>query len=868
MRVLSPFHAVITYVLVLTSLLFPGIALTKDINGASFISPDRVSQSESPPFGSAARGAVYVAQALPSEGEDKGDAELVVQPEEVPPHKPDTREELGGDLPQPDSGADGPLLINSEKIDTFAQDKAQGEIKTPNTSASQGASPKEPSPQPDAQAEPPKAKPGAGQKGDEIISLGTEMGITDLVQLVSELTGETFLMDESVKSKKVTIVAPSGGFKRRNALRIFEAILDLNGYSIVHMNGDGVNKIISKRLVKTEGIPTELGTQFDTPADVFVTRIIKLKNLSAADIAATLRPFISNEGDIVAYPSSNTLLIVDRRSNLNRVLTIINNMDVDTSIEFVKIKHMDASEMAEMVVQVFGGGSTVTVPSAQQTSSPAIRAARARERRRGRVGRGRPQAGAGASTVERSYLGFRLITDERTNTLIIAAHPDDLAKIKAIIKKLDVEVAQPEQGIYVIRLKNADAEEMVRTLSNLISGTASGFSGSQTGRRNTLGTGGGATRGGFSSTGGSTLSQRFGSGGSFSGGSFGGGSFIQRQVSSGGGLQSIIAEADGLKITADPATNSIILISSRKDYETIKTVVNKLDVRRKQVFVEAAILEISLDKIRTIGGNLSLGFTVNGNNLGFAGTQLPGVPSLLGISASDQATASLLGGLSGLFLGVVGKQVDPDGSGPIPPIPSFSALFQALTSLTDVNILSTPSLLTTDNEEAEIVVADVIPFPTGSTTGSGGVTVQTINRQPVGIRLSITPQIGEGDYLNLDIVTEVSEIKAAPVSGLNTAEFGIATTTRTADSSVVVKDGQTIIIGGLVQDKHSVVENKVPLLGDVPLLGRLFKFRETSNRKINLMILLTPRIISTEKDMQEILEDRQRRNMLLQQNRL
>ncbi|MCI0455078.1 MAG: hypothetical protein L0Y68_08800 [Candidatus Dadabacteria bacterium] len=332
----------------------------------------------------------------------------------------------------------------------------------------------------------------------------------------------------------------------------------------------------------------------------------------------------------------------------------------------------------------------------------------------------------------------------------------------------------------------------------------------------------------------------------------------------GGVFSSVVAEAEGVRITADPATNSVIIIGSRKDYETIKRVIDDLDIRRRQVFVEAAILEIALDQVRALGTNFSVGFTFGGESAGFFGTALPGIPSLLGVAASPQSFLTALSGISGLFLGVIGESVDPDGSGPIPPIPSFTLLFQALASLTDVNVLSTPSIVTTDNEEAEIVVADVIPFPTGSTVGETGVTVQTIDREPVGIRLVLTPQISEGDFLNLNIHTEVSAVAPAPPD-LNTAVFGIATNTRSANSSVVVKDGQTIVIGGLVQDRETVAESKVPLLGDVPLLGYLFKFKQRRSTKINLLILLTPRIIENEVDMQKLLEDRQRRNMLLQQ---
>jgi general secretion pathway protein D len=322
---------------------------------------------------------------------------------------------------------------------------------------------------------------------------------------------------------------------------------------------------------------------------------------------------------------------------------------------------------------------------------------------------------------------------------------------------------------------------------------------------------------------------------------------------------------EGLRVTADTATNSVIIVSTRKEFEALRRVIEELDVRRRQVYVEAAILEVSLSNITALGTNLSIGFTFNnGNDLGFGGTILPGVPSLLGLAADPAASLNLTNSLSGLFLGVLGEEVDPDGSGPIPPIPSFSALFQALTSLTDVNVLSTPSIITTDNEEAEIVVADVIPFPTGSVVGDAGVTVQTIDRQPVGIRLAITPQISEGDYLNLNIYTEVSAIAPTPAD-LNTAEFGIATNTRTADSSVVVKNGQTIVIGGLVQDRETSIQNKVPLLGNIPILGNLFKFKRYERNKINLMILLTPRIVENEEDMQQILEQRQRRNMLIQQ---
>jgi len=689
----------------------------------------------------------------------------------------------------------------------------------------------------------------------EIVNLQSEMDVQDLIQTISEITGENFILDESVKGKKITVVAP-GGFKSENAMRLFETILSLNGFSVVKKNG--TNIVVPKRDIKFQDIPTEFGTGYAESSDRFITRLVELENVQASEVANILKPLISREGDIVVYPATNTLIIIERVDNLNRILKIIENFDVETEIEFIKIQNGDAGEVATKLLEIFGGSGSSSSGATRSTASRRTATAAQQQRRTSgsRTSR-RSQTTQNApairsqSTQESSPVSFKVITDERTNSLIIIAYPGDMAKIKAVIEILDVKTEEQQEGIFVIRVLNADAEQIVSVLSALFGGGGGGGFGGTTQRaQRTSGIGGGS--GGSRSTGGST----FGQGQTRQ--------TIGRQTQSNRGA-SIVAETDQLRITADPATNSVIIIGSRRDYEEIKDVIDELDIRRKQVFVEAAILEVSLDKIRSFGTNLSIGFTINDSTLAFGGTALPGVPSLLGVAANPDAATNLVGSLSGLFLGVVGEEVDPDGSGPIPPIPSFSALFQALTSLTDVNVLSTPSIITTDNEPAEIIVADVIPFPTGSTVGDGGVTVQTIEREPVGIRLSITPQISEGDFLNLNILTEVSAIRSAPVPGLNTQDFGIATTTRTADSSVVVKNGQTIVIGGLVQDRESVLQNRVPVLGSIPVLGNLFKFKQRQSTKINLMILLTPRIVENEIDMQRILEERQKRNMLLQE---
>ncbi|MEM7008829.1 MAG: secretin N-terminal domain-containing protein, partial [Thermodesulfobacteriota bacterium] len=534
----------------------------------------------------------------------------------------------------------------------------------------------------------------------EIVNLQSEMDVQDLIQAISEITGESFILDESVKGKKITVVAP-GGFKSENAMRLFETILSLNGFSVVKKNG--TNIIVPKRDIKFQDIPTEFGTDYSDPSDRFITQLVELQNVQANQVASILRPLISREGDIVVYPATNTLIIIERVDNLNRILKIIENFDVETEIEFIKIENADAAEVATKLLEIFGGSSGSGSASVARRATATQRTAQ-QQRATSRTSRTRttqtqqqaPQITA-QSTQDSSPVSFKVITDERTNSLIIIAYPSDMAKIKAVIEILDVKTDEPQEGIFVIRVLNADAEQIVSVLSALFGGGGGGFSGGAIQRaQRTTGTTGSAFGSG---TGGST----FGQGQTRQ--------TIQRQNLGGRGA-SIVAEADGLRITADPATNSVIVIGSRRDYEEVKDVIDELDIRRKQVFVEAAILEVSLDKIRSFGTNLSIGFTVNDSTLGFGGTNLPGVPSLLGVAANPEASANLIGSLSGLFLGVVGEEVDPDGSGPIPPIPSFTALFQALTSLTDVNVLSTPSIITTDNEPAEIIVADVIPFPT------------------------------------------------------------------------------------------------------------------------------------------------------------
>ncbi len=670
----------------------------------------------------------------------------------------------------------------------------------------------------------------AGEQSGEIpedegvVNLRANMTLKEMVKTISEITSEVYLLSDKIRDKNVTIITPQGGFERENAFRIFEILLDMNGYAVV--SAEGVNKIIPKKGIKSESIPLRLDLDPGESSQKYVMKLIKLRSVKVKQVSNVLRSLVSKEGYMKPYEPSNTLVVIDNEQNVNKIAEVVANLDYQKKIEFVRVHNTSSANVIFKLLEIFN-------PKGAKTKAP----------------KGKDDGFVSGSS---ELLGFKVINDERTNSIIVIADPRDIDLIKETIAVLDIESEHAEQDVYVIPVKNADAEQIIEVLGNLFAegkkGVVSSASYSDQSRQSgrtgqassRLGEGGGADVGGLGSQGGN----------------------IQRGGSEQTGGSVIVSSDDGLKITSDPATNSIIVIGSITQYRMVKQIVDKLDVRRRQVFVEAAILEVGLDNLNALGTNFGLGVTVEGDNLGFIGQQLPGIPSLLGVAADPTIATTSIGSLSGLFLGVVGKEVDPDGSGPLPSLPSFSAVFQALSSVTDVNVLSTPSIITTDNEPAEIVVADIIPFPMGSTVGTSGVTVQTIERLPVGIRLSITPQISEGEYLNLDIVTEVSSTREAP-AGLNTAQFGIATTTRSADSSVIVKNGQTLVIGGLVQDREEVLHNKTPLLGDIPLIGNLFRFKRNQSRKLNLMILLTPRIVETESDMKQLLMDYQKKKTLL-----
>ncbi|MBI5043476.1 MAG: type II secretion system secretin GspD, partial [Nitrospirae bacterium] len=378
-----------------------------------------------------------------------------------------------------------------------------------------------------------------------------------------------------------------------------------------------------------------------------------------------------------------------------------------------------------------------------------------------------------------------------TNALIVTDSYSNMKKLTDIVNILDVEPPKGKGKINVYYLKNASAEEVAKVLSGIISKVPVG----------------------------------------------------QQAGAPATGIRPVSFES-GVLVTPDKATNSLVIIASPEDYETLKSVISQLDIKRRQVYVEAAIMEISLDKQRDLGIEFRSVEKLNDNRAtSFGGTNFGGIGAA---TTGPEGFANILG----LAVGIVKGTFTFRGV----EFLNIGALVRALQSESDVNILSTPNILTTDNQKAEIMVGENVPFITGKSQGAGGVTLTTIERKDIGITLRLTPQISSDDHVTLEIYQEISSL--AEVAGLDPNVVGPTTTKRAATTTVVVKNAQTVAIAGLIRDNKSTIEHRVPFLGDIPLLGWLFKFQTKKSDKTNLMVFLTPHIIKESEDADIILKEK------------
>lgn len=398
----------------------------------------------------------------------------------------------------------------------------------------------------------------------------------------------------------------------------------------------------------------------------------------------------------------------------------------------------------------------------------------------------------------------RAVADPRLNAIILFGDKGTRESMKGLIAMLDVPSPEAQSRINVYFLENADATELSKALEGMIKG-------------------------------------------------------IQASRQPQPGAPSVTPfEAGGIMITPDKSTNSLVIVASPGDYQNLTQVIKQLDKRRKQVFVEAMIVEASIDKLKE-GGTRWRGIA-----------RSEGEPIVIGGIGTIDAGAiqSIISGLTGFTIGGMGNFmsipiIKPDGTTSNITVPGFAALFSLSEFQGAINVLSTPQILTSDNKEAEIVVGENVPFISkreSTPTTTTYIPTTSIERQDVGIKLKITPQITEGDYVKLDIYQEISSVKTPPkeLETVILTNIGPTTTKRSTKTSVSVKDNQTVVIGGLMQELEDESTTKVPILGDIPLLGWLFKYKSTSKKKTNLLVFLTPHIVKEAEALGKITENKEK----------
>ena len=593
--------------------------------------------------------------------------------------------------------------------------------------------------------------------------------IEAVARTVATLSGANVVVDPRVKgTMNLSSTTP---VPPTQALRLFSAQLRTQGFALVE--NAGIHTVVPEADAKLQGGPVQAGQATAVGGQV-LTQIFRLNHENANSLVPVLRPLISPNNTINVTPGSNALVITDYADNLQRLGRIIAALDVAnaTGVDVIRLQHGIASDMAPLVQRLVDAGATTAAA---------------------------PAAGAGAG--DGSYR-TTVLPDVRANALIVrAANPARLGLVRTLVEQLDIPAASgpgaASGNIHVVYLKNADATKLAVTLRAALTADARGS-----------GTPGAAP---LSPTAAGTPTTAMGTGGN---------------------IPASAAPSTGGQIQADPATNALIISAPEPQYRQLLAVIDKLDQRRAQVFVESLIAEVSADKAAEFGVQWQGAVGGKGDtNIGLLGTNFKiGGTNILQLASQPLSATNLPA--TGANFGVAHQT---NGT----YVLGFLARF--LQSSGDANVLSTPNLLTLDNEEAKIVIGQNVPFVTGQYTNNntGGATVnpfQTIERKDVGLTLKVRPQISESGTVKMQIYQEVSRIDSNTTSGLITNK-------RSIESNVLVEDGSIVVLGGLLQDDSGNSQEKVPGLGDIPLFGHLFKAETRSRKKTNLMVFLRPVVV-------------------------
>jgi general secretion pathway protein D len=733
---------------------------------------------------------------------------------------------LGLSLPalaqRPPPPRTGPLPVPPAARTAAAKDKEKEKAKEPREKEKAKAPEKD-------SAKDAKGKAVAPQKSCEEVRRKARFGIyfdkvelEKLVQTVSDATCKTFILPENIRGK-ISIIGPENGKVDVDADQFYAAFLaalDSNGLT-VYPHGRFL-KIVDKNRAKQTTIPTLLDPDEPyTTNEQMITRLFRVRYTDLEPLRGVLQQLVTKDGDTIPF-QPDTLIVNDLGSNMHRLARIVEQLDRPPSTDQVRVlqlRYATAQEMADKIQKLFeakgqkpGGRPGITpAPTPAPGAPPA----------------GVPNTAEAAPTGGPATLS-QLIADERTNKLIIIASPAAFERIQQLVDEIDIPISG-EGRVNVYYLENAAAEDLANTLQSLAQGSANKPKAPPP----------------------------------------------QAAAGGKGPVQAAELFSGEVKISADKATNSLVIIASQNDYRNLVRVIEKLDIPRRQVFVEAVIMEVNLDRNSEFGLNLHTGIPVK--------TDQGTLPAVLGTKYTKSGlppsfSLANLASFGGFLAGLQGPAI-PELQKLGLNIPAFGVVMNALQQSSDVNVLSTPHILTSDNEEAEITVGQNVPFQAGFSPanlglgGLGGMAGATgltgagalgglgglglgglgnmfapINRQNVELKLSVKPQINESDFIRLVVNQQTEEIASQdPVLGPTTAK-------RSAKTTVVARDQETVVIGGIMQDRTIESVSKVPVLGDVPVVGHLFRQQSRKRVKTNLLLFLTPYIIKEQGDFRRIFE--------------
>ena len=679
---------------------------------------------------------------------------------------------------------------------------------------------------------PPTAPPvPAAQRGRFVVLNFDNADVETVIQAASEIIGFNYVLAPDVRGK--VTVQTSGRIAQEEVFGVLLAILEVHGFTAV--KSGNLYKIVRIEGARERAVPTIVGQVPDPgrTTDEIITQIVSLKYSAVADLGALLRPLISTRGTLIAHRETNVLIVTDTASNIQRLLDIVRLVDVQVAqeeLQIIPIVYADAAELATILTQLFASGRLRTAAPgtppapALPTPAPGLPAPP-----RG----GEPAAGASA---ERSPL---IIPERRSNSIIVHAKKHEVETIRRLVSQLDVNIYGGRR-VFIYYAENAKAKDLAATLNSIYGGR--GESGSSTSAAPT--SSGTTGRGATAPAPPPVYVPPPPTPGSPTGGA--------------PGAPDVLAEGQ-VRFIADEVTNAVIVTTFPRSWTEIENTIKQLDRMPRQVLIEVLVAEITL----TDDTRLGVDWAVRTGRFNFANTNTgpPGLPTTPGSAGGTLSLPSQLGGPASV--------VGPLGQGLTAftfSTDQFMAMLNALASENKINIVSNPHVLTSENKKAVINVSTSVPVVTSQTTGQVAAATsttttttttaglnQTVEYRDAGVILTVTPRIGELGTVALDVKQEVNSI-GPNVAPTNSPSF----IKREAETSVVLVNNATLVLGGLIQDKVTIDDRGIPLLKTIPIIGYLFGFTERKVEKTELLLLITPRVIGTAVDAAKITNEMRR----------